>query len=168
LTQLPNRRLLTDRLQQALLNAERQHSKLAVCCLDLDGFKPVNDVHGHEAGDLVLIEVAGRLGKALRPNDTAARLGGDEFVLLLTNIQNQQEYDAIFDRILQAIAAPIVLEGGATVRVTASIGMASYPCDGQDPDQLLRYGDKAMYRAKQAGHNCVRYYSAPPPASEQQ
>ncbi|SFL88336.1 diguanylate cyclase domain-containing protein [Rugamonas rubra] len=161
LTHLPNRRLLADRLQQALLAAEREHRQVEVCCLDLDGFKPINDRHGHEAGDQVLREVAARLTGALRPNDTAARLGGDEFVLLLTNVDASHGSDAILERVLLALRAPITLDSGAVVEVSASIGVASYPLHGREPDLLLRRGDQAMYMAKQAGRNCLRHFQQP-------
>lgn len=161
LTLLPNRRLLADRLQQALLAAEREHRQVEVCCLDLDGFKPINDRHGHEAGDQVLREVAARLTGALRPNDTAARLGGDEFVLLLTNVDAGHGSDAILERVLLALRAPITLDSGAVVAVSASIGVASYPQHGREPELLLRRGDQAMYMAKQAGRNCLRHFQQP-------
>jgi diguanylate cyclase (GGDEF)-like protein/PAS domain S-box-containing protein len=158
LTQLPNRRLLADRLQQALLAAERDHRQVEVCCLDLDGFKPINDTHGHEAGDQVLREVARRLTGTLRPNDTAARLGGDEFVLLLSNVEAGHGSDAILERVLLALSAPIALDDGAVVAVSASIGVATYPQHGREPELLLRCGDQAMYQAKQAGRNRVRRF----------
>lgn len=158
LTQLPNRRLLADRLQRALLAAEREHLQVEVCCLDLDGFKPINDRHGHEAGDQVLCEVARRLAGTLRPHDTAARLGGDEFVLLLTNVEAGHGGDAILERVLLALNAPIKLASGAVVEISASIGVATYPLHGREPELLLRCGDQAMYQAKQAGRNCLRRF----------
>ena len=155
LTGLPNRRLLGDRMQVALARARREQLPLAVCMLDLDGFKQVNDVHGHAAGDDLLVEVARRLQKGMREGDTVARLGGDEFVLLLSDLQHPKESHSMLERVLQAIAQPIAL-GGAMVRVSASVGMTRYPHDDADADTLLRHADQAMYAAKQAGKN--RYH----------
>lgn len=147
LTGIPNRRLLTDRMHQALALARRTGERLAVVMLDLDGFKPVNDRWGHEAGDAVLVEIARRLRLLLRAEDTVARLGGDEFVLLLRHVENE----SVFERVLDAIRQPIEVEGG-TASVSASLGVAFFdaaaPVDG---DQLLRMADQAAYRAKAAG-----------------
>ncbi len=155
LTGLPNRRLLGDRMQVALAQARRDKLTLSVCMLDLDGFKAVNDEHGHAAGDALLVEVARRLQSSLRENDTVARLGGDEFVLLMADLQHPQESHSTLERVLQAIAQPIAL-GGAMVSVSASLGMTRYPHDDADADTLLRHADQAMYAAKQAGKN--RYH----------
>lgn len=160
LTQLPNRRLLSDRIHQMLSNADRQQTLIALCCLDLDGFKPINDTYGHHAGDRVLVEIARRLQDAVRPHDTVARLGGDEFVLLLTNLHSRAESDVVLARILQAVAEPIALGNELLVRVTASIGVTLYPNDGRDPDQLLQNGDQAMYLAKVTGRNRVHWFES--------
>lgn len=154
LTGIPNRRLLTDRLNQALAHAQRTDTVIAVCMLDLDGFKPVNDAHGHEAGDCVLKDTAKRLQSLIRAEDTVARLGGDEFVLVL----RQPEGETVFHRVLREINQPIRLPGGE-VCVSASMGVAY--CDGRhgcDGDLLLRRADQAAYRAKSSGKNCFRTY----------
>lgn len=152
LTGLPNRVLFADRLDQALAHARRHGHNLAVCLLDLDGFKPVNDTHGHATGDQILREVAGRLREALRSGDTAARLGGDEFALLIGELKTSSQCEYVIRRLLQTLAAPYRVEGGE-VRLTASIGVTLFPGDPLDPDQLLRHADQAMYKAKQSGKN---------------
>lgn len=159
LTGLPNRRLLSDRLSQSLSRAERQSGRLAVCFLDLDGFKPVNDRHGHEAGDMLLVEIARRLLTVVRADDTVSRLGGDEFVVVLNGLSSEQERDEILVRITATIAVPIYLAPGSEAHVTASIGVAMYPQDGNDADTLLRRADQAMYRAKQSGKNVCHFRS---------
>lgn len=152
LTQVANRTLLSDRLEQSLAHARRRGTMLAVCFLDLDGFKPINDIHSHEAGDKLLIEVASRLNVMVRSGDTVARLGGDEFVLLITNIDDVEQLDPILSRINEKIAEPISI-GPHEVSVTASIGVAIYPLDNVDADTLIRHADLSMYEAKQAGRN---------------
>ena len=156
LTGLPNRLLVSDRLKQSLAQAERAEQSLAVCYLDLDGFKPVNDSFGHEAGDKLLIEIARRLQTSVRANDTVGRLGGDEFVLLLTNLENTHEVYEVLQRVMEAIAQPVVIDETHEVNVTASIGIALFPQDSKDPDTLLRHADQAMYVAKESGKN--RYF----------
>jgi diguanylate cyclase (GGDEF)-like protein/PAS domain S-box-containing protein len=155
LTGIPNRVLLADRLQQALAHTKRQGSILAVCYLDLDGFKLVNDTMGHEAGDRVLIEVTKRIKDTIRGDDTVARLGGDEFAVLLQGLNAAEECSASLNRLLEAISQPIEIKG-KLFEVSASIGVALYPSDDQDADTLLRHADQAMYTAKQSGKN--RYY----------
>ena len=150
LTRLPNRILLADRLGQAIARCSRAEKLLAVAYLDLDGFKPVNDSLGHEAGDQLLIEAARRFADCIRAGDTACRLGGDEFVLLISSLGSIEECGQVFDRILAAIAAPFQL-GSHEVCITASIGITLYPFDDADPDTLLRHADQAMYLAKQSG-----------------
>jgi diguanylate cyclase (GGDEF)-like protein/PAS domain S-box-containing protein len=152
LTQLPNRILLADRLQLAMAQTEREQKMLAVCYLDLDGFKPVNDEYGHAAGDRMLIEVAQRLRQCVRAGDTVSRLGGDEFVLLLAGVSDVHECDHAASRVLAALAAPFAISGNSIV-ISASIGVTLYPVDGSDADTLLRHADQAMYTAKQAGRN---------------
>lgn len=152
LTHLANRTLLSSRLEHSLAHARRNNTMLAVCFLDLDGFKPVNDMHGHEFGDKLLIEVAQRLNQAVRSGDTVARMGGDEFVLLLANINSIDELDPILTRVNQKIAEKIYL-GEHVLSVTASIGIAIYPMDNVDADTLLRHADLSMYQAKQEGRN---------------
>ncbi|ARU30524.1 hypothetical protein CAP31_01725 [Sulfuriferula sp. AH1] len=155
LTNLPNRTLLNDRFVRALANARRNSTLTAVCLLDLDEFKPINDLFGHEAGDAVLVEVAHRLTGVVRGEDTVARLGGDEFVLLLNEFGDMDEVELAVHRILTMVAAPYRI-GNEDVKINASIGMTLYPLDDADPDTLLRHADQAMYQAKQAGRN--RYY----------
>ena len=155
LTGVPNRRLLSDRLKVALARSRRDRSTLAVCMLDLDGFKEVNDRLGHASGDLMLIEIARRLQSVLREDDTLARLGGDEFVLLFSDMRQQEESHRALTRVLQAIAQPVQL-GDNDAQVSASIGVTMYPLDDSDADTLLRHADQAMYVAKQAGKN--RYH----------
>ncbi len=157
LTGLPNRRLLTDRLTQAIAHSRRSALALAVCYLDLDGFKPINDRYGHEVGDQLLIKVAESLRRILRGHDTVARLGGDEFVLLLTRLGAPEDCAQLLDRVLATIRRPIVL-AGASHQVSASIGVSLQPPDSADPDTLLRHADQAMYRAKELGKNTFHIY----------
>lgn len=150
LTQLPNRALLSDRLQQALARANRSGELIGLCYFDLDGFKPVNDTLGHEAGDQLLVELAQRMRGCLRADDTVARMGGDEFALLLCNLQSADECELTLDRILSSINAPFLLSGKA-VNVSASIGYTLSPFDDSAPDTLIRHADQAMYQAKLNG-----------------
>ena len=154
LTGIPNRMLLADRMHQALAQARRAGRLMAVCYVDLDGFKPVNDTFGHDAGDRVLVEIAHRLREGLRGGDTVARLGGDEFVLLL-GIEQQEECEVALRRVLDAISQPLSV-AGRPVAISASVGVTLYPQDDADPDTLLRHADQAMYAAKQDGRN--RYH----------
>jgi diguanylate cyclase (GGDEF)-like protein len=144
--------LLTDRLQQALLHAQRSGKLCAVCLLDLDGFKAINDSHGHAVGDQVLVGITAHLKSVLRAEDTLARLGGDEFVLLLCELGSAEDCPQILDRVLQALATPVQADG-LLLHTSASIGVSLYPADNADPDTLLRHADQAMYLAKQAGKN---------------
>ncbi|MDR0776356.1 MAG: EAL domain-containing protein [Azonexus sp.] len=155
LTQLPNRTLLADRMQLAMMQCARSGKILAVCYLDLDGFKPVNDSYGHAAGDRLLIEVAQRLKECVRTGDTVSRLGGDEFVLLFSNLASDHKADHAVERVIAALARPFVVDGHP-IQISASIGVTLYPQDGADSDTLLRQADQAMYSAKQAGRN--RYH----------
>jgi len=158
LTHLPNRTLLSDRMTQALAQARRAGSLVAVGYLDLDGFKAINDELGHDAGDTLLIEVAHRLREALRSGDTVARLGGDEFVLLLVGIGSIEECELAATRVLRSLAAPFRLKEQER-RISGSLGITLFPKDDADPDTLLRHADQAMYLAKQSGKN--RYHFAP-------
>jgi diguanylate cyclase (GGDEF)-like protein/PAS domain S-box-containing protein len=155
LTGIPNRVLLADRMKQAIAQTSREGNMVAVCYLDLDGFKLINDTMGHEAGDLVLVEVAKRIGDTIRGGDTVARLGGDEFVVLLLGLERGEECVATLERLLAAIAQPILVKD-QTHTLSASIGVSIYPLDDEDPDTLLRHSDQAMYVAKQSGKN--RFY----------
>ena len=159
LTGIPNRLLLADRMRQAIAQTHRGGTFLAICYLDLDEFKPINDTYGHDTGDLVLTEVAHRISACLRGGDTVARLGGDEFALLLLGLHRPEEYEATMHRILEEIAAPLVI-GGHALNISASIGVVLCPQQGSDQDTLLRHADRAMYRAKQAGKN--RWYMFDP------
>ncbi len=159
LTGIPNRVLLADRLQQALAHSKREGTILAVCYLDLDGFKLVNDTMGHEAGDKVLIEVTQRIKNSIRGDDTVARLGGDEFAVLLLGLHAADECSASLNRLLEAISQPIEIRN-KLFEVSASIGVATYPGDDHDADTLLRHADQAMYSAKQSGKNRYFLYDA--------
>jgi diguanylate cyclase (GGDEF)-like protein/PAS domain S-box-containing protein len=152
LTGLPNRVLLADRLQQALTQCVRRARSVAVVYLDLDGFKAVNDIHGHALGDELLVALAQRMRAALRDGDTLARIGGDEFVAVLVDLDRVQDAEPMLERLLRAAAAPVVL-AASTLQVSASIGVTVYPQDDSEVDQLLRHADQAMYVAKQAGKN---------------
>ena len=158
LTGLPNRRLLIDRLNQAVLRIASSGKFLAVCFIDLDGFKEINDHHGAQAGDTLLIGVTENLKAVLRGDDTLARLGGDEFVLLLSNMESAQGCTAILDRVLAAVSQPVDIGGGTPVATSASIGVCLYPDDQADPDTLLRHADQAMCLAKEAGKNRYHLY----------
>lgn len=154
LTGLPNRRLLDDRLQQALADAQRNDSELVVCMLDLDGFKAVNDSAGHAEGDRLLVEVARRMQHTLRAGETLARLGGDEFVLILRTADCQPA----LERVLEVVREPVALASNLHTRVTASIGASLYRPGVLDGTQLLREADQALYQAKQRGKNvCVMF-----------
>lgn len=159
LTGLPNRALLSDRLQQAQAHAGRHRQLLGVCFLDLDNFKPVNDEYGHECGDQLLIEVASRLTQILRAGDTVARLGGDEFVLLITDINDMDNLEEMLNRILKNLAEPYIIKG-TRISLTASIGVTVYPLDDADADTLLRRADQAMYMSKQTGRNTFKLFDA--------
>ncbi len=155
LTGLPNRALLADRMEVAQAQAARSGAKLAVCYIDLDGFKQVNDSHGHATGDRLLVVIAERLVDTVRGGDTVARMGGDEFVLLLANLADMEECEAALLRLLQTVARPVVINA-ADLTITASIGVTLFPDDRADADTLLRHADQALYAAKEAGHN--RYH----------
>lgn len=157
LTGLPNRLLLEDRLRQAMAHSRRTGLLLAICYLDLDGFKPINDGYGHEVGDHVLVETANRLSRSVRAGDTVARLGGDEFVLLLWGIENVQVCDQTLGRLISDVDSPISFENGE-VSVTVSVGVAVFPIDGDDPSLLTAQADSAMYRSKRAGGNRYTYF----------
>lgn len=157
LTDLPNRALLADRLSQSMVQALRRGKLLAVVFLDLDGFKAVNDTHGHAAGDQLLVILAARMKQALRAGDTLARIGGDEFVAVLIDLENREVCQPMLQRLLDAAAEPIPF-GAVTLQVSASLGVTFYPQLMElDADQLLRQADQAMYRAKLSGKNrcCV-------------
>ena len=157
LTGIPNRVLLADRMKQAIAQTGRENRLLSICYLDLDGFKPINDSIGHDAGDQVLIEVTRRIESTIRGGDTVARLGGDEFVVLLMGQEKGEESVATLERMLLSISQPITVNG-ASFSLSASIGVSMYPLDDEDPDTLLRHADQAMYVAKQSGKNRFHIY----------
>lgn len=159
LTGLPNRQLLLDRLNQAIAHARRSDETLAVCFIDLDRFKWINDNLGHAAGDAVLKETAQRVSLCLREQDTVARIGGDEFILLLRDAGDGLATSRAIERVVASIAQPLTLNG-KDISVTCSIGCSRYPDDGVDADELLKFADAAMYRAKQAGRNNLQVYNA--------
>lgn len=164
LTGLPNRRLLQDRLHQAMSQARRERGRLALLFLDLDKFKPVNDAFGHQAGDELLQAVAQRLQACVRESDTVARLGGDEFVLLLPSIEAAQDAMAVAEKIHQAFGKPFALSAGRSVTISFSTGIAVYPEHASDEMALMRHADEAMYQAKAAGRDRFVLFA---PASEQ-
>lgn len=158
LTGLPNRVSLADRLSLELAHARRNRESLAVCYVDLDGFKQVNDRFGHHVGDEYLKAIAERLRGALRAGDTIARLGGDEFVILLPGLADQRDAQHVSRKVLEALSTPIVVDG-RSLEAGASIGVALYPQDGDEPDTLMRRADKSMYRAKSGGGRRVDFAS---------
>jgi diguanylate cyclase (GGDEF)-like protein len=158
LTALPNRSLFNKLLSQAIRQAQRYDRQLAVAFIDLDRFKQINDTLGHDAGDALLKEVASRLKTCLRDSDTVARLGGDEFVVLLTEVAEERYAATVAEKVIEAIAKPFVLLG-QEFRVTASIGISTYPQDGREAQTLTKNADIAMYQAKEDGKNNFQFYS---------
>lgn len=158
LTGLPNRRLLKDRLAQAMERSKRDGTLLAVCYLDLDQFKPVNDSLGHAVGDQVLCAVAQRMAQALRGADTVARVGGDEFVLLLGDLTLPDEARQLLERLLQSVLQPIEIDSHQ-LQVGASMGATVYPIDAGDATGLLQHADQMLYLAKAQGRACLRMYT---------
>lgn len=152
LTALPNRILFHDRLRTALARARRNGSRLALLYVDLDKFKLVNDSYGHDIGDLLLREVAGRLGHCVRESDTLSRVGGDEFVVLLDDIETPEHARAVAESICTALNRPFNLPGHR-LHISTSVGIAIYPEHGDDSQQLMRFADGAMYGAKRQGGN---------------
>jgi diguanylate cyclase (GGDEF)-like protein/PAS domain S-box-containing protein len=152
LTDLPNRTLIHDRLQTALGRARRERQRLALLYIDLDGFKRINDSFGHTLGDQLLQEVAQRITRCVRASDTVGRIGGDEFVVLLHDIAQPADATAIADQIRAALDRPFDLTGEC-LRISSSIGVATYPEHGDDGKQLIRHADEAMYAAKKNGGN---------------
>jgi len=144
-------------MKQSIHQTAREKNMMAVCYLDLDGFKPINDSLGHDAGDQVLIEVAKRIESTIRGGDTVARMGGDEFVVLLLGQEKGEECVATLERLLSVLALPIMV-GDKQCVLSASIGVSIYPLDDEDQDTLLRHADQAMYVAKQSGKNRFHIY----------
>jgi diguanylate cyclase (GGDEF)-like protein/PAS domain S-box-containing protein len=158
LTDLPNRVLFKDRLQQAINKARRDQHPLSILFIDLDDFKTVNDSHGHDAGDRLLCEAARRIEACVREADSICRLGGDEFTVIVSGDHNEVEIVGICDKIILAFNAPFFI-GDGVFHVGASIGIARYPSDGEDPDALTKNADTAMYAAKSGGRNTCRFFS---------
>ncbi|ACK46543.1 diguanylate cyclase with extracellular sensor [Shewanella baltica OS223] len=155
LTQLPNRALLDDRLAQALLSHQREQAHFALLFIDLDGFKQINDQHGHPIGDELLVQVAQKLTKVIRGSDTVARFGGDEFVILLNRVQDLDAATQVADNILQALSSPLLIQG-VSVSIAVSMGVVIYPRDGDTAIGLLKKADQLMYQAKSCGGRCYR------------
>jgi diguanylate cyclase (GGDEF)-like protein/PAS domain S-box-containing protein len=158
LTGLPNRRLLADRMSQAIARAQRQSSQVGIMMLDLDGFKHINDTLGHRLGDLLLIETARRLVHCVRESDTVARVGGDEFMVVLPEIQSQNDLQTLATKINGHISEPFAIEG-KDLFVSCSVGLTLFPDDGMDAGVLLTNADTAMYRAKSEGKNTSRFFT---------
>jgi diguanylate cyclase (GGDEF)-like protein len=147
LTALPNRRLFEDRLDQAIKTARRSGGQAALLYLDLDGFKPVNDLYGHDAGDIVLRDAAVRIQSCIRTSDTAARIGGDEFVVILQDVAGRERARMVSQKIVDAIRQPFMVSA-QKCRVGVSIGISLFPDDGNDLKTLMKAADQAMYEIK--------------------
>jgi len=160
LTGLPNRRLLLDRMEKAMQHARRNQQQMAVLFMDLDGFKEVNDRHGHQCGDQLLKIVADRLQTVTRQEDTVARIGGDEFIMVLSHNANIGDIMQTASKVLKYLARPFSI-GSLTIRVTASIGVAMYPANGEDAELLMARADNALYEAKRLGKNCYYFSHLP-------
>jgi diguanylate cyclase (GGDEF)-like protein len=156
LTSLPNRILFYDRLNLAITKARRDKESIAVLFLDLDGFKAINDTFGHDVGDALLREVSRRIMACVRDSDTVARMGGDEFTVILCGARAPNSNDRVAKEIIEAIANPFVLNG-KSCSVSASIGIALYPDNGETAEQLVKISDATMYLAKHSGKNCYRF-----------
>jgi diguanylate cyclase (GGDEF)-like protein len=160
LTGLPNRGEFERFCREAMARARRRGLRVAVLYVDLDNFKPVNDTYGHAIGDELLKTIGDRMKQAVRETDTVARIGGDEFSVLLADIEDMSSSYIVACKLLDALSQPVATRRGAHL-VGASIGVSTYPDDGNDPQTLLRLADAAMYRVKQGGRNGVSFYSAP-------
>jgi diguanylate cyclase (GGDEF)-like protein/PAS domain S-box-containing protein len=159
LTDLPNRAFFLGLQRQALSQAKRARHMLALLFLDLDKFKPVNDQFGHDVGDKLLLQVAQRLSSAVRKSDTVARIGGDEFAIVLPTLPDTGVAEMLASKLIDGITRPFIIDG-REIRIGASVGIAFYPIDGEDPDELMRKADQAMYAAKSRGGNGYRLFSA--------
>lgn len=156
LTKLPNRALFEDRLKQTIASSKRNNKKFAVLFIDLDQFKRINDSYGHHVGDKVLIEASSRLSSIIREEDTLSRLGGDEFTVILQNINTNEDIKIVADKIINAMKEPV----HENLYISASIGIASYPNDTQHLQDLIKFADTAMYKAKEFGRNRYEFYSS--------
>ena len=159
LTQLPNRTLLQDRIQQTLAHNSRHNQLAAVIFIDLDKFKVINDTLGHDVGDGLLLEAAARLVAGVRSDDTVARQGGDEFIILLSEISHPEDAGLIAQKLLDSLLQPFTIKG-KELHISASIGIAIFPDDGSDMESLLKNSDIAMYHAKESGRNNYQFFSA--------
>ncbi len=157
LTRLPNRALFADRFSQAIAHTKSTASQLAICFLDLDNFKTINDDYGHNIGDQLLIKVANRITASIREEDTVSRQGGDEFTMLLNDITSYSQCQAKLDHILLALSKPYLIEN-TSHNITTSIGVTLYPDDNEDIDTLIRHADNAMYQAKLSGKNRYHFF----------
>ncbi len=158
LTGLPNRTLFTDRFKQLMAHSRRNKSKLAICFLDLDDFKPINDNYGHEIGDQLLIQLSKRLKAEVREEDTVSRYGGDEFILLLDNLGSMSELKKMLARIHHTVSRPYLLNNN-THKITISTGITIYPSDDCSMDTLIQHADESMYKAKLAGGNQFYFFN---------
>jgi diguanylate cyclase (GGDEF)-like protein/PAS domain S-box-containing protein len=159
LTGLPNRALFFDRLGCIKAQSRREGREFALLFIDLDGFKEVNDSFGHEAGDTVLRLTGERLCRCIRDSDTAARMGGDEFTVILANLSDSRHAGLVAEKIVKALLEPIILPGGKSCRIGASIGISLYPGDFQEIEELVGAADSAMYEVKRDGKNGYRFFS---------
>ena len=157
LTGLPNRLLAKDRLAEAIASAKRNSSLVVLMFIDLDHFKKVNDTMGHEPGDQLLVQTANRLLDCVKDKGSVARLGGDEFIIILPDLDSPAQSNIIVEKILEEVAAPYYLSG-KKVYISASIGLTVYPNDGENPDDLMRHADTAMYQSKKLGRNCFHFF----------
>ena len=159
LTQLPNRLLFNDRLEQAIVRAERHRESVALMVIDIDDFKLVNDSFGHEAGDKLIKAVADLLSRSMRRADTVARLGGDEFAIIVENVDGEDDAISIADNLTTILEHNVRLDNQETF-TSASVGIAMFPGDGSDASTLLKNADTAMFRAKEQGRRCFQFYKA--------
>jgi diguanylate cyclase (GGDEF)-like protein/PAS domain S-box-containing protein len=159
LTGLPNRRMFNDRLEHDMQKSRRTGLPLAVLFIDLDHFKVINDTLGHAIGDALLLDAAHRLQACVRDSDTVARMGGDEFTISLPELQGVEHVETIAENIIQTMSAPFTLDG-EEIFLSASIGIALFPADASNPDDLLNHADQAMYAAKEAGRNRFSYFTS--------
>ncbi len=160
LTGLPNRALIDDRLKFGIIQAKRKATRIALMFIDLDRFKPVNDIHGHNAGDLLLKLVAKRMQNCVRESDTVGRIGGDEFIVLLPTINKTQDALNVAEKIRHEINKPFELPGLPAVTISSSTGVAIYPEHGSNATQLTKSADEAMYLAKERGRNNVALFES--------
>jgi len=156
ITALPNRNLFYDRLHQAMARASRDKGSFAILYIDLDDFKSVNDTHGHDTGDALLREAAKRIIACVRKSDTVARIGGDEFTVIISNVRTPASVERVAKKIIASLATQFDLDG-KVCSVSASIGIAFYPDNGETAAQLVKVADDAMYSAKYSGKNCYRF-----------